>query len=161
MCIWFYTIWLLFRNIKWQLAKADKSSQLIPNKHRCFNSHEMPFFIQYSSLVRLPQLPPGPGHSKLKTETWQLLWFSVTPPLNWMACKSSFLVQINCSVQCRVPNPDYQVRIRSGQFFLMEGKTTWIHSSTLKQFSCFPTIYSSEVHIMFISAVYISQVEIH
>ena len=32
---------------------------------------------------------------------------SVVHPHNWIACKSSFWVQINCTGQCRGPSPDF------------------------------------------------------
>ena len=58
----------------------------------------------------LPQLLPGPGqHQTMNTRNWRLVWHSkeVVLLLIWMACKSIFFVQIDCTVQCRVPSPDF------------------------------------------------------
>ena len=52
----------------------------------------------------------------LKTRTQRLLMAikNVVHPLNWMACNSSFWVQINCTVQCRVPSPDFDWFLQIG-----------------------------------------------
>ena len=59
--------------------------------------------------ARFPQLLPGPGQSDKKQRPDSSYCFRCHIPITGWRASSSFLVQINCTVQCRGPSPDYQV----------------------------------------------------